>query len=72
MKIGYARVSTGNQNLDMQMDALKKIECDEIFTDKISGARNDRVWLALTATLNYTRITLVLLRTIKWGSYKFY
>lgn len=31
MKIGYARVSTGDQNLDMQMDALNKIECDEVF-----------------------------------------
>ena len=42
MKIGYARVSTGDQNLDMQMDALNKIECDEIFTDKMSGVRSDR------------------------------
>ena len=42
MKIGYARVSTGDQNLDMQMDALNKIECDKIFTDKMSGARSDR------------------------------
>ena len=29
MKIGYARVSTGDQNLDLQIDALNKIECDE-------------------------------------------
>ena len=42
MKIGYARVSTGDQNLDLQMDALNKYECDEIFTDKMSGARSDR------------------------------
>ena len=42
MKIGYARVSTGDQNLDLQMDALNKIECDKIFTDKMSGARSDR------------------------------
>jgi len=42
MKIGYARVSTGDQNLDMQMDALNKIECDKVFTDKMSGARSDR------------------------------
>ena len=42
MKIGYARVSTEEQNLDMQMDALNKIDCDEIFTDKMSGARSDR------------------------------
>ena len=37
MKIGYARVSTEDQNLDMQMGALNKIECD-----KMSGARSDR------------------------------
>ena len=42
MKIGYARVSTGDQNLDLQMDALNKIECDKIFTDTMSGARSDR------------------------------
>ena len=42
MKIGYARVSTGDQNLDLQMDALNKYECDKIFTDKMSGARSDR------------------------------
>jgi len=42
MKIGYARVSTEEQNLDLQMDALNKIECDKIFTDKMSGARSDR------------------------------
>ena len=42
MKIGYARVSTGDQNLDMQMDALNKYECDKIFTEKMSGARSDR------------------------------
>ena len=42
MKIGYARVSTGDQNLNLQMDALNKYECDKIFTDKMSGARSDR------------------------------
>ena len=40
MKIGYARVSTEEQNLDLQMDALEKVECDKIFTDKMSGARS--------------------------------
>ncbi|MFG1577811.1 recombinase family protein, partial [Staphylococcus aureus] len=33
MKIGYARVSTGLQNLDLQMDSLKEYGCEKIFTD---------------------------------------
>lgn len=42
MKIGYARVSTGLQNLDLQEDSLKKMGCDKIFTDYISGAKSKR------------------------------
>ena len=42
MKIGYARISTNEQNLSLQMDALEKADCGKIFHDQISGAKTQR------------------------------
>ena len=53
MLIGYARVSTQDQTLHLQMDALEKIGCTKIFTDTISGSATQR--LGLDEALDYVR-----------------
>jgi len=53
MLIGYARVSTQDQNLNLQNDALLKAGCEKIFEDKVSGARIERK--GLTEALDYVR-----------------
>ena len=40
--LGYARVSSEQQNLDRQLDALKKYGCDMIFNEKMTGTKKDR------------------------------
>jgi DNA invertase Pin-like site-specific DNA recombinase len=42
MIIGYARVSTDNQNLDRQIDALNEFKVDEILTEKMTGTKSHR------------------------------
>jgi len=42
MKIGYARVSTADQNLDLQFNALTEYGCTNIYQEKISGKNTDR------------------------------
>ena len=42
MRIGYARVSTKDQNLNLQIEALEKAGCEKIFQEKISGATKNR------------------------------
>jgi DNA invertase Pin-like site-specific DNA recombinase len=53
MLVGYARVSTQEQNLDLQINALKEAGCQKIFTEKASGAQRDRP--ELIAAMNYIR-----------------
>lgn len=66
-KIGYARVSTKEQNLVSQEDALNKAGCIRIFTDKISGKEFNRK--GLTACMDYLRSgdTLVIYRLDRLG-----
>jgi DNA invertase Pin-like site-specific DNA recombinase len=51
--IGYARVSAEDQNLDLQLDALKAAGCDRVFEEKASGALRERPELA--KALDYIR-----------------
>ncbi|KJS02652.1 MAG: recombinase [Desulfobulbaceae bacterium BRH_c16a] len=53
MLIGYARVSTMDQNPQMQIDALEKAGCGRIFIEKISGSHKERA--ELKAALDYMR-----------------
>jgi DNA invertase Pin-like site-specific DNA recombinase len=76
-RIGYARVSTVGQNLDSQTDALQKVGCIKVFSDKLTGSRMNRPgWeqlleyirpddaLVVTELSRMTRSLLDLLETI--------
>jgi DNA invertase Pin-like site-specific DNA recombinase len=67
MLIGYARVSTHEQTLNLQRDALEKAGCTKIFTDTASGAKTERI--GLDEALNYVRKgdTLVVWRLDRLG-----
>jgi DNA invertase Pin-like site-specific DNA recombinase len=55
MMIGYARVSTADQNLDLQRDALAKAGVEQIFEDKLSGAKDAGDRPGLAAALSHCR-----------------
>src|ERR687895_795117 len=67
MLIGYARVSTHDQTLNLQQDALTKAGCTKNFTDTASGAKTERI--GLEEALNYVRKgdTLVVWRLDRLG-----
>jgi DNA invertase Pin-like site-specific DNA recombinase len=67
MEVGYARVSTEEQSLALQLDALKKAGCEQVFTDKISGTRVERPGLNQALTHLRDGDTLVVWKLDRLG-----
>lgn len=67
MKIGYARVSTHEQNLSLQNDALKQAGCGKIFQDRVSGAKAERPGLEEAKAYVREGDTLVVWRLDRLG-----
>ncbi len=67
MLIGYARVSTQDQTLALQMDALKQVGCSKIFTDTISGTKVERKGLDEALSFLRPGDTLVVWRLDRLG-----
>ncbi len=67
MLIGYARVSTQEQTLNLQKDALAKAGCSKIFTDTASGAKTERKGLEDAVAYVREGDTLVVWRLDRLG-----
>ena len=67
MLIGYARVSTDDQNLHLQKDALNTTKCDRIFEDCLSGSKSKRPGLDAALEMLRTGDTLVVWRLDRLG-----
>jgi DNA invertase Pin-like site-specific DNA recombinase len=67
MKIGYARISTSEQNTNLQQDALLNAGCDRIYTETASGAKTDREELSKALGTLRAGDTLVIWRFDRIG-----
>lgn len=67
MKIGYARVSTQDQSLDLQRDALRQAGCERMYEDQISGSTSERPGLSQAMDALRSGDTLVVWRLDRLG-----
>jgi DNA invertase Pin-like site-specific DNA recombinase len=67
MLIGYVRVSTDDQNLDLQCDALRQAGCEKIYEDRISGAKAARPGLTLALEIARAGDVLMVWRLDRLG-----
>lgn len=67
MRVGYARVSTGEQKLDLQLDALEEAGCKRIYEEKTSGAAKERPELEKCLDALREGDTLVVWRLDRFG-----
>ena len=67
MLVGYARVSTLDQNLDLQLSALKEAGCEKLYQDQISGTKANRPGLGMALEVLRKNDTLVVWKLDRLG-----
>ncbi|HGU7323928.1 TPA: recombinase family protein [Legionella pneumophila] len=67
MLVGYARVSTVDQNLDLQISALNEVGCEKIYQDQLSGTRVSRPGLEMALEVLRKNDTLVVWKLDRLG-----
>lgn len=67
MLVGYARVSTVDQNLDLQLSALKEVGCEKLYQDQISGTKANRPGLSMALEVLRKNDTLVVWKLDRLG-----
>ena len=67
MLVGYARVSTIDQNLDLELSALKEAGCENLYQDQMSGTKSNRPGLGMALEILKKNDTLVVWKLDRLG-----